>query len=139
MRKILTSCVMALTLLLGGAALASAAEELNPVDIVTGDLWMMSKQEEKLSYILGVESAITVEYLINEKAKESIKKGKKGKAVPLHTLSPFEKGWTQAFKNVKREEIVARVDSWLRAHPDQKKKPVLAIIWNELIVPNISK
>jgi len=126
---------MALVLLLGGAASALAAEDSNPVDIVTGELWMASKQEEKLAYILGIESAICIEHMINQKALE----GKKNKQIPLHTLSPFEKGWVKAFENVKRAEIVARVDSWLKAHPDQQKRSVLAVIWYELIAPNLPK
>ena len=135
MQKIMISCVMALALLFGGSALASATEDSNPVDIVTGELWMLSKQEEKLAYVLGLESAIYIEHLINKKALEN----KKGKQAPLHNLSPFEKGWVKVFENVKREEIVARVDAWLKAHPDQQKKPVLAIIWYELIAPNLPR
>ena len=124
---------MALALFLGGSALAS--NDLNPVDIVTGELWMMSKQEEKLAYVLGIESAICIEHMLHEKALEN----KKGGQTPQHNLSPFEKGWVKAFENVTRKEIVARVDSWLEAHPDQQKRPVLAIIWYELIAPNLPK
>ena len=126
---------MALALLLGGFAPASAVENHNPVDIVTGELWMKSRQEEKLAYLLGIESAIFVEHMINKKSLER----KKNKQTPLHNLSPFEKGWAKVFENVTREEIVARVDSWLKTHPDQQKRPVLAIIWYELIAPNLPK
>ena len=134
-QKCILSCAMALALLLGGAALAAATEDHNPVDIVTGELWMMSMQEEKLAYVLGIESAIYIEHVINKKALEN----KKGVQAPLHTLSPFEKGWVKAFEHVSRKEIVARVDAWLNAHPDQHKRPVLAIIWYELIAPMIPK
>lgn len=135
MQKYMILCVMALVVLLGGGASASAVEDSNPVDIVTGELWMLSKQEEKLAYVLGIESAICIEYMINKKVLES----EKNKQVPLHTLSPFEKGWVKAFENVKRAEIVDRVDSWLKAHPDQQERPVLAVIWYELIAPNLPK
>ena len=135
MQKCMVSCVMALVLLWGGTVSALAAEASNPVDIVTGELWMLSKQEEKLAYVLGIESAIYIEHMIHQKALER----KKDKNVPRHTLSPFEKGWVKAFENVKREEIVARVDSWLKMHPDQHKRPILSIIWYELIAPNLPK
>ena len=135
MQKCMISCAMALALLLGGSALASVAEDLNPIDIVTGELWMMSTQEEKLAYVLGIESAIYIEHMINKQALEN----KKNAQVPLHTLSPFEKGWGKAFEHVTRKEIVARVDAWIKAHPDQHKRPVLAIIWHELIVPKLPK
>ena len=133
MQKFMISSLMALVLLLGGVAPTSATSEgSNPVDIVTGELWMTSKQEEKLAYIFGIESAIYVEHVINKKAREN-------KQAPLHNLSPFEKGWAKAFENVKCEDIVARVDAWLKAHPDQHKIPVLAVIWYELIAPNLPK
>ena len=124
---------MALALLSGVSTPASA--DANPVDIVTGELWLASKQEEKLAYVLGIESAIYIEHMINKKALESAG----GTHAPLHNLSPFEKGWAKVFENMTRKEIVARVDSWLADHPDQHKKAVLAIIWYELIAPNLPK
>ena len=135
MQKLMISCVMVLALFFCGPALASVTEDLNPVDLVTGELWMMSNQEEKLAYVLGIESAIYMEHMINKMALE----GKKGAQAPLHTLSPFEKGWGKAFEHVTRKEIVARVDSWLKAHPDQHTRPVLAVIWYELIAPKLPK
>ena len=128
-------CIMALVLLLSGFAPASAGRDGNPVDLLTGELWMMSRQEEKLAYLFGIESAICIEHIINQKARES----EKGKLAPPHNLSPFEKGWVKAFENVQRETIADRVDAWLNAHPDQHKRPVLAVIWYELIAPNLSK
>ena len=134
MQKFMISCVMTLSLLLVGTP-ASAAEDSNPVDAVTGELWMMSTQDNKLAYVLGIESAIYIEHMINKRVLES----KEDKQAVLHNLSPFEKGWVKAFEGVKREEIVARVDAWITAHPDQQKRPVLAIIWYELIAPNLPK
>ena len=134
MQKFMISCAMALALL-AWPALASAAEDRNPVDIVTGELWVMSKQEEKLAYVLGIESAIYIEHMIDKKARES----KKDTQATLHNLSPFEKGWVKAFENVTREEIAARIDAWIKDHPDQQTRPVLAIIWYELIAPNLPK
>ena len=135
MQKCIISCVTALTLLLGGFTSASASRDMNPVDSVTGELWTMSTQEAKLAYVLGIESAIYIEHMIYQKARE----GKKGAQAPLQNLSPFEKGWAKAFENVARREIVARVDSWLETHPDQRKRAVLGIIWYELIVPQLPK
>jgi hypothetical protein len=124
---------MALILLFGGAVPGARADNLNPVDTVTGELWMLSSQEEKLAYLLGIESAISLEEMLSKKSLES----KKEARAPLHNLSPFEKGWIQAFKGVTRKNIAARIDAWLKAHPERHKEAVLGIIWNELIVPNL--
>ena len=61
MQKCIISCVMTLSLFLWGITPASATEDNNPVDIVTSERWMMSKQENKLAYVLSIESAIYIE------------------------------------------------------------------------------
>lgn len=103
----------------------------NPVDQFTGVLWQHSTETEKLAFLFGVESAIAVEHFVNaEITEEAVKEGKK----PVYTLSPFEKGWMQAFKDVPREELARQVDAWYAAHPDQLQRPVMAVIWYEVIV-----
>ncbi len=104
----------------------------NPVDQFTGVLWQHSTEAEKLAFLFGVESAITIEHFVNaEITQQAVKEGKK----PVYTLSPFEKGWMQAFKDVHRKELARQVDAWYAAHPDQLKRPVMAVIWYEVIVP----
>lgn len=135
MRKI-AGWVVGLMLLLGAQSVV-AAPVVNPVDQLTGAVWMQSSLENKKALIYGVECAITIEYFVAEKMAEQGKaKGKKGKQ-SQHTFSPFEKGWTTAFQGVSRDTIVKDVDAWYTAHPDQMDRPVFSVLWQEFIVPKL--
>jgi len=106
----------------------------NPVDQFTGTVWQKTPETEKLAFLFGVETAITVEYFVNGKiAEKAAKEGKR----PVYTLSPFEKGWMKAFKGVSRAEVVKLVDAWYAANPQRLERPVMNVIWREIIEPRL--
>jgi len=107
----------------------------NPVDQFTGTVWQKTPEAEKLAFIFGVETAITVEYFVNGKVVE--KATKEGKR-PVYTLSPFEKGWMKAFKGVSRAELVKLVDTWYAANPQSLERPVMSVIWYEIAEPRLA-
>ena len=72
------------------------------MDQLTGAVWQKTPEAEKLAFLFGVETAITVEYFVNGKVVE--KATKEGKR-PVYTLSPFEKGWMKAFKGMSRASV----------------------------------
>lgn len=134
MKKIFSSLVIAMALCIGSAAQAAGSQPgANPVDQFTGKYWVESTEQNKEAYLYGIESAIEVEYYINSRMAD--KPGKK----QSFTLSPFEKGWMEAFKDTPRKQIASEVDKWYAAHPDQLDRPVLAVIWYELIAPRLGK
>ena len=106
----------------------------NPVDQLTGTVWQKTPEAEKLAFLFGVETAITVEYFVNGKVVE--KATKEGKR-PVYTLSPFEKGWMKAFKGVSRTEVIKMVDAWYAANPQRLDRPVMNVIWREIIEPRL--
>ena len=96
MKKSVLSLGLVLALVLACAPVraaettASAVPHNNPVEQLTGAVWQKTTETDKAAFLLGVESAITVEYFVNGKIMEkAAKTGKK----PTSTLSPFEKGW----------------------------------------------
>lgn len=106
----------------------------NPVDQFTGEIWVNSPASDKLAYLFGIDSAVAVEYFVNsELTAKAAKAGKK----PVFTLSPFEKGWMQAFANVSRADISKMVDEWYASHPKDLQRPVLSVVWYELIEPRL--
>ncbi len=108
----------------------------NPVDQFTGKYWMDSTADNKKAYLFGIESAIAVEKFIqNSLVAKRAKSGKK----PVYTLSPFEKGWMEAFRDVSREQIAEEVTKWYQDNPDKLDRSVLSVIWYELIVPRIKQ
>lgn len=130
--------VLALSLMLGAGSAVAAAKS-NPVDELTGTVWMQSGEDLKLAFLYGVECAITVEYFVAQKVDEQNSKAgkKKGSKEIIRTLSPFEQGWAKAFEGVSREKIVAMVNDWYAKHPDQMQRPVFSVIWYELIAPKL--
>ena len=76
-----------------------------------------------------------MEYFVHGKlAEKAAKDGKR----PVYTLSPFEKGWMKAFQGVSRAEIIDMLDAWYAANPKGLDRPVLSVIWYELIEPRLA-
>lgn len=108
----------------------------NPVDQFTGKYWLDSTVDNQKAYLFGIDSAISVEAFIqNLQVSKKAKAGKK----PVYTLSPFEKGWMEAFKGVSRDQIVEEVTKWYKDHPQDLDTPVLRVIWYELVVPRLKQ
>lgn len=138
MVKSILGIALAMLLTLAASPLLAAQQDApraaNPVDQFTGKYWVDTPQVAKEAYLFGIESAIEVEYYINSQmAAKAAKAGKKS----AFTLSRFEKDWMEAFKDVTRKQIVEEIDKWYANNPDQLSKPVLAVIWEGLIVPRI--
>lgn len=107
----------------------------NRIEQLTGTLWLESSLDSKKALIFGIETAIDVERLINDRmTTDSVRRGKR----PATTLSPFEIGWTKAFKDVLITDIVRDVDNWYASHPGQEKRLVMDVIWNELVTPRLN-
>ena len=142
MNKPVLSLALSLVLILACAPVHASEvmpeagmQQGNPVDKFTGTVWQKTAEAEKLSFLFGVESAITVEFFVNSKVVE--KAAKEGKR-PVYTLSPFEKGWMKALKGVSRTEVVKMVDQWYAANPQRLDRPVMSVIWYEIIEPRLA-
>ena len=101
---------------------------------VDGQAWMSSTEDEKLSFLLGVEMMIATEQTLTERYND-VKKENPKTRFPVTASSPFIKGWLKAFKDTSRREISAEIDKYINAHPDARTRHVFEIIWKELIVP----
>lgn len=131
MKKSLLTLALACAFIFAACATNAQENGGNPVDQFTGEYWVKTSNTEKEAYLFGIESAVAVEKYISDIPA----KGKRGKMVT--TLSPFEKGWMEAFRDTPRSQIVKEVDAWYEAHPDKLARPVLNVIWYELIAPKL--
>lgn len=107
----------------------------NPIDQLTGKIWQESLESNKESILFGIDLGVTANYFADQKA--NAQKGKKSKNISQ--LSWFDRCWMKAFTNISRKEAVKMVDEWYAAHPDQLDRPVLSILWHEVVVPTIDK
>lgn len=143
MKKSFVSLFMAVFMVL--AACGVQANEVktytnpagNPIDQLTGRIWEQSTEANKESILFGIDLGVAANYFASQKAQE--KAVNKGKNRPLHTLSYFDRCWMNAFTDVSRKEAVKMVDDWYKAHPDQLDRPVLGVLWNEVVTPLLNK
>ena len=131
---------LALTIVMGFGA-ASAQAQVNPVDQLTGKVWMESSPEIKKAVLFGVDCAVTIEHFVAAKTREVQKDATKSvrKTSAASTLSPFEKGWATAFEGMTRDQIEAEVDARYKAHRDQLQRPVFSVLWYDVITPKLQK
>ena len=126
--------------LLQGAQASSAAQgefqntPRNRIEQLTGKVWLESSSDSKKAVIFGIETAIDIERMINDRmTTNAVRAGKR----PSTNLSPFEIGWTKAFKDVLIADIVKAVDDWYAAHPGNENRLVMEVIWDEIVTPRL--
>lgn len=151
MKKFFLFAVLVLGLCVGGtvqaadkqmAATDTAMGEIkknpdgNNILQFTGNYWLKSSPENQEAYLFGLESAITVEVLeYDRQLKDAGTKKRKA----IRPLSTFVKGWSEAFVNTSRKEIADAVTSWYNAHPESLDRPVLGVLWYDIIEPRLAK
>ncbi len=137
-RKRIVGLLLALALV-SGASAAGAQEEAtrsgDPIAQLTGDVWQKTSPDNKAAFLFGMDTAIAVEYAVNGKLTEAA--AARGKT-PASTLSPFEKAWVKAFKDTPRRQIIQEVDAWYAANPGELSRPVMNVLWYQVIQPRLA-
>jgi len=117
----------------------AVAQSENPIEQLTGTVWLDLESDVKKALLYGVNIAIAIEHSVEikmaEKKAAMAQKGEEMKEISY--LSPFEKGWYKAFQGVPSTDLVETIDAWYIANPDQKNRPVFDVIWFELIAPKL--
>ena len=94
------------------------------VPILTGELWQKMTPDSKVAFIWGFGHVVTIEQHLMDKYPEL----KRDSFVPKVV---------EGMADIPMNEVVARVDQYYSAHPDQLKEPVTKAIWDTMIKPNI--
>lgn len=108
-------------------ASAAPGTPARQVGTLNGYAWMDSDNSNKLSFLLGVETAMAMEMALDQEQQKAT-----GKPVGL---SPFQQGWMAAFPNTPRQTIVDRIDTFYTTNPSQKNRHVFDVIWEQMLVP----
>lgn len=109
-------------------ALTWGIARADEVPIVTGEHWTKSTVEMKKAYLVGVANALQIEVAYEGSnpptdAQSMVPRFVKGLRGGGHTLDSVREG----------------VDKWYAANPDKMQRPVIEIIWFEMVVPGLKK
>jgi hypothetical protein len=94
---------------------------------VDGDFWLLSSEAEKTSYIVGAGDFMTMEY---------VSQMKYAKPTPNPEQTTVQSFW-KGLNGHTMDSIVQAVDAWYESNPDSLDTPVLVVIWNEIVEPNL--
>ena len=100
----------------------SAAEKELPCP--SSKEWSTATEREKLAYLLGVMNMAMVEYQLSGPS-------------PKHRTTVAR--MTKALDGMTLRQIMAAVDSYYAANPDQQQRPVFEVIWFELVAAKTKK
>ena len=86
--------------------------------------WSTATEREKLAYLLGVMNMAMVEYQLSGPS-------------PKHRTTVAR--MIKALDGMTLRQIMAAVDSYYAANPDQQQRPVFEVIWFELVAAKTKK
>ncbi|HWP93708.1 MAG TPA: hypothetical protein VNN20_16075 [Thermodesulfobacteriota bacterium] len=129
--KVLQISCLVLVLLLSLGSKAFSEETIQQavereMPLLRGDMWIKMDPDSKVAFIWGAGHVVTIEEVIMQKYPELKRDSFVMKVVEASTNSPM-----------KMNDIVTVVDTYYQANPDKLDTPVMRVIWDAVIKPNI--
>ncbi|CDH47519.1 MAG: hypothetical protein IPL59_16520 [Candidatus Competibacteraceae bacterium] len=90
----------------------------------TGEHWVKGTETEKRAYILGILNMAMIEYQLAGPR-------------PKHRTTVVN--LVKSLDGMTVPQIVELVDGYYKASPDHQQRPVVEVIWFELVVPKTKK
>ncbi len=123
MKRQLRVGLMAACMALAVVAGSARAQE---VPLVTGAHWTQSTEQMKKAYLIGIANAVQVEI-----AYEA--------ANPPSDAQSIMPRLAKGLKGQTLDSVRDGLDRWYAANPDKLQRPVVEIIWFEVVVPGLKK
>lgn len=94
--------------------------------VLDGDLWQKMTQDDKIAFIWGVWTVVSIENYLMDK-------------YPQLRIENFSAKVIEASRKTPKtaDEIVALIDTYYRTNPDEIEKPVVGVLWDVMIKPGI--
>ncbi|HML96248.1 MAG TPA: hypothetical protein PKC29_12550 [Thermodesulfobacteriota bacterium] len=108
-----------------GGTVAEAVESEMPV--LKGDTWMVMDEDAKIAFIWGAGHVVVIEEVLMEKYPDQKRDTFVTKVVEASNASPA----TMA-------QVAAAIDKFYAENPDKMDVPVMAVIWETMVKPNIA-
>ena len=111
----------------GSAGVSRELSKEIGMPILDGNLWQKMTQDDKIAFFWGFWHVVAIDNYLAEKYPELKTEG-------------FSKKVADAANRVQMtiNQIVATVDGYYQEHPDEMRKPVVAVLWASFIKPNIN-
>jgi hypothetical protein len=118
-------------LLIAAASLTvawSGVRAESTVPIVTGEHWTKSSEQVKKAYLVGIANVLQLETAYYD-------------SNPPSDTQSFIPRFVQGLKGggYTLDSVREGLDTWYAAHPDKVQRPVLEVIWFEMVVPGLKK
>ena len=94
--------------------------------ILDGDLWAKMTPDSKVAFVWGVWHVVSIEHYLMGKYPDLKKENFSAKVIEGSSKT-----------RMTMNQIVALIDKYYQANPDQIEKPVTAVIWSLIVKPNI--
>lgn len=108
-----------------GGTVSEAVEREMPV--LKGDTWMVMDENAKIAFIWGVGHVVTIEQVIMERYPDQKRDTFVVKVVEASNASPAT-----------MTQVAAAIDKFYTDNPDKLDTPVMAVIWDTMVKPNIT-
>lgn len=92
--------------------------------VLKGDVWQKMTHDSKVAFIWGFGHVVSIEQHLMEKFPELKRDSFVAKVV-------------EGMADIPMEKVVARVDQYYEANPNELATPVTNVIWDLMIKPNI--
>ena len=112
--------------------LGASAEETIPqavereMPVLKGDQWVTMDENSKVAFVWGAGHVVTIEEVIMEKYPDQKRDTFVAKVVEAASNSPMT-----------MSQVVAAVDKFYADNPDKTGTPVMMVIWDTMVKPNI--
>jgi hypothetical protein len=103
---------------------ASAEEETTEVEFLTGELWTKMSKDQKVTFIWGMGHVVEIEQELMH-------------MYPELKRDSFVMKVVEGMADVPMNSIVAKIDEYYKNNPGTLHIPVVAVIWELMIEPNI--
>jgi hypothetical protein len=99
--------------------------------LLKGDYWQKMSANSKVSFIWGVAHVVLIEAVLMEQAPELKRESFVTKVVEARAAR------TAAGTRLTINQIIDIIDQYYKDHPDKLEVPVMKVIWDLMIKPNI--
>lgn len=111
----------------GASAEETIAEAVaREMPVLKGDQWVAMDENAKVAFIWGAGHVVIIEEVLMERYPDQKRDTFVTKVVEASTNSPMT-----------MSQVAAMVDKFYQENPDKTDTPVMAVIWDTMVKPNI--